>query len=319
MADGLALYQVARAAVYHAGDPARTVLRRLTLARLPTTGTPLVLAGVAAVDDALAHLSLGAPALRWLQRQPPLRGVAPAFFSDLAALRFRGRWEAPPAGSTVAVDAPLFSMALPAWIAPLVEDRVRGALALESSAATLAAAAAAAVPGATVIETGPAGWLGTDTVVRLARGAAVGGARGTVHLPASMQLGLPLWTPRDAEGLLLHRELVADDRLLVNVPVGANPDAFVARLRPLGPRLAVLRLDRLVRPDHLAGLRRALDRADLRFVRLLLDADLPPRQLAPLAAAGAPIDLVGLRLGALLQTVAPDSLAWSTAAPGAEE
>lgn len=299
-ADGLGPYQLAQAAVYHAEDPSALVTRELVLDALPEGATAGVLAGTGAVEALLGRIRFDASSIVWLQRQPGLKTARPAFFRELRVLRFLGQLDWSTSRDPLEPGGRLLRLRCRRWVLPLIEARIQGLLALHIGAATVARAASEAVGGAPVIGTGPAGWLPPSTACAVTAAARAGGLSGTVHVEAGLRAAVPVWRLRTLSTLIGD-----EDNVTADLPDESQPERSAAAIAARRGQLAAVRLTRATTAAELQRLRRALDREDLRMVRILLDSDLSLPALAMLGQAGAPIDLVGLRTRRMLLALDP--------------
>lgn len=299
-ADGLGPYQIAQAAVYHADDPSAEVTRELALDALPEGATSGVLAGVEAAESLLRGIRFDERALIWLRRQHGLGSASPGFFRDLRALRFQGQLDWSSAGQPLGLGSRLLQLRCRRWVLPLVEARLQGLLALSIGAATAARSASQSVGGVPVIGTGPAGWLPPSTTCAVTAAARTGGLCGTVHVEAGLRAAVPVWRLRTLSTLVGD-----EDNVTTDLPDEARPELSVSALAPHRGRVAAVRLTQARTAAELRRIRRALDREDLRMVRILFDSDLSLDELSALGQAAAPIDLVGLRTRRMLLALDP--------------
>ncbi len=298
--NGAGLYPVARAAVQHSVDPDAEGWLEISLGTLPAGWSSAVAGGLASATALAAEWRPTDSWRRWVRRQTLVRKIPQEMLHDLGARGFRGALDGVADGEPVVPGCPLALVHGPLSVLALLEQPLRHAIAIETSAATWTARMGRAVGGRPVIATGPEGWPSVDLAARLARAAMAGGAVGSLSAEAGVRYGVAAWSPLPTCLLAEGSELLGG-ALLADLPPG-ELHGSIKVLAGLGQRLSTVRVTSRAHAAALPAIRRALDRSGLRLVRLMLDADLDEHELR--ALVGAPFDLLGIRSHRLLSAMA---------------
>ncbi len=269
----------------------------------PFGGAYLLVAGL---EPALAHVRnfrYTDDDLAYLGRTKP---YDPAFLDELRRFRFTGEILAVPEGTVAFADEPLLRVTAPFREALLLESGLLRAIGASTLIATKAARLVDAAAGRPVADFG---FRRAHDPYLAARSAFIGGCASTSFVAAAQAFGLPAagtiphslvqaYPTEEAAFRAVAESLNRYSLLLDTYDVRAAIDTAVAVARDArarhGHELVAVRLDS---GDLLADskhVRRALDEAGLRGVRVLASGDLDEFGIADLLRAGAAIDGFGV-------------------------
>jgi nicotinate phosphoribosyltransferase len=300
------LYQLTMAQGYVQAGMAEPASFELSVRALPARRGFLVAAGL---EQALAFLgSFGFPEPA-LARLAASQRFDPGFLSYLAALRFTGDVDAMPEGTVCFADEPILRVTAPLPQAQLVETRLINLLQLQTTIAAKAARSVLVAPGKLLVDFGLRRAHGAEAGLYSARAAYLAGFDGTSNLLAGLEYDIPLYgtmahsfveayaRERDAfegfaraqrEGAVLLIDTYDTER-------GAEQVAeLLPRLAQGGIAIHGVRIDSGDLGAHARKVRRILDRAGFREVRIFASGGLDEDRLLALARAGAPIDGFGV-------------------------
>jgi nicotinate phosphoribosyltransferase len=272
----------------------------------PTPERPWFVAlGVGRVVEFLSSFGYGPEELAYLRRI----GVGEPTLGWLGDLDVRGEMWAVPEGTVVLANEPILEVTGPLPVVQLIETAVINLVQLSTLVATKAARIVLAAGGRPLTDFGFRRAQGLETGVEASRAAYAGGVASTSNLEAGRRFGIPVvGTMAHAFVQAYEHEIDAfrtfaadhphDCVLLVDTYdtiAGVRNAIVVAReLQARGGRIRGIRID----SGDLAVLSREaralLDDAGLRDVVIFVSGGLDERDIASLAAAGAPIDAYGV-------------------------
>ncbi|MBI5238957.1 MAG: nicotinate phosphoribosyltransferase [Elusimicrobia bacterium] len=308
------LYQLTMLQAYWRSALTREAVFELSVRALPRQRNFLMAAGLAQALDYLAGLRFSEADIAWLW-ETGLFGKE--FVEHLEGLRFTGEVRALPEGAVFFSGEPVLRVTAPLEQAQLVETRLLNIIGFQSSVASKAARCVLAARGRGLAEFGLRRAHGGEAGIWAARASWLAGFTGTSAAEASRLYGIPVLGTMSHSFVLAHREegeaFAAFARanpgraafLLDTYDVAAATERAVAaalELRARGGRLEAVRLDSGDLAGQARAVRRRLDAAGLREVRILASGDLDERSVRDLVAAGAPID--GFGIGTRLSTCA---------------
>ena len=298
----LDLYQLTMLQAYQGAGMHAQASFELFFRRLPARRSFVMAAGLEPVLAWLESLTFQPHELEWLANTGQFR---PALIDHLSRFRFTGDVSAVPEGTIVFPGEPILRITAPIDQAQLVESRVLNLMHAHSLMATKAARCVLAAGGHSLIEFGLRRAHGAEAAMIAARAALIAGFDATANVLAGMHDGLAL------AGTMAHSFVQAHDaEALAFEHFGhANPGnvAFVidtydieqgthravAAAHELARSGIVLQAVRIDSGDLVAAsrrVRRILDTAGLRQVRILVSGDLDEWRIAALRASHAPID-----------------------------
>lgn len=257
---------------------------------LPPGCTFLVAAGLEQVLQYLKSFSFSEAEHAWLVEQA---GFSPQFLEQARTLRFDGDVDALAEGSVFFADEPVLRLTATLPLAQFLETRVLNLLQNETAIATWAARAVLAAGGRRLYDYGLRSAASPEAGLLAARACYLAGFDGTSSADAARRFRIPL-----------ARSLAEAD----GGPQGLEPETLepalcaglgAAQATPHEVLIAALAAEphrdlvRLVGGDlatRAQALRRRLDAADRRSVRLLASGPFDIAEIATLAAGTAPLD-----------------------------
>jgi nicotinate phosphoribosyltransferase len=300
------LYELTMAASYFREDMRQRATFSLFVRTLPAARSFLVAAGLEDVLEYLRGFAFTPDALAYLER---LGMFDRAFLGYLAGLRFTGTVRALPEGTVVFPDEPLLEVTAPLIEAQLVETAVMNICHLQTVLASKAARVVLAARGKPVIDFGLRRTHGIDAGLKAARASHIAGVVMTSNVLAAKHYGIgPSGTmahsyitafPREIDAFRAYARAFPDRAILLidtyDTVAGAHKAAAVAReLAASGHRLTGVRLDSGDLLTLSREVRRVLDDAGCREVRVFASGGLDEDAIDRLLAAGAPIDAFGI-------------------------
>lgn len=287
----------------------------LFLRRLPPNRNYLVACGLDHVLRHLETLSFSPQAIGYLES---LDRFSEAFLASLRDFRFTGDVYAVPEGAVVFQNEPIVEIAAPLPQAQVVETLVMNQIQLATLAASKAARVVQAARGKSVVDFGLRRMHGADAGLKAPRAFYIAGVEATSSVIAGQVFGVPV------AGTMGHSYIKAFDSemdafrsfvrsfptamLLIDTYDTLRGAQHVIDLaRELGAdfRVSGVRLD----SGDLGGLarevRKLLDNAGLRQVKIFASSSLDEFQIESLLAAGAPIDGFGVGAHMAVSSDAP--------------
>ncbi len=300
------LYQLTMAQSYFRERKTEPATFSLFIRSYPPNRGYFVAAGLRDVIEYLECLEFNAAALDYLSS---LNLFTDDFLHFLSALRFTGDLWALPEGGFFFTDEPIVEVTAPIIEAQVVETFIINQINLQSLIATKAARCVHAAAGRPVADFALRRTHGTDAGMKVARASYLAGFTGTSNLRAGKFYNIPV------VGTMAHSfvssfelELDAFRAYAASFPnsaillidtydtlQGARHAARVAReMAARGQRLQGVRID----SGNLASLarqvRRILDDADMKHVKIIGSDGLDEYDLARFAESGVPYDSYGV-------------------------
>jgi nicotinate phosphoribosyltransferase len=281
----------------------------LFVRQMPPTRNFLVACGLDDVLGFLERLSFDAQAVAHLAR---FDQFSTRFLDWLSRLRFTGDVFAVPEGTVLFAAEPILEVVAPLPQAQLVETFVTNQVHLQMVLASKAARIVTAAAGRTIVDFGLRRTHGADAGLKAARSLFIAGVSATSNVLAGALYGIPVAgtmahsyvQAHDDERSAFRRfvELYPDTAVLVDTYDTLQGVRTVADLaRELGERFRVsaIRLDSGDLEVLASAVRKALDEAGLRRVKIFASGGLDEHSIAELVSRGAPIDGfgVGTRMG----------------------
>jgi nicotinate phosphoribosyltransferase len=271
--------------------------------RAPFDGAFMLVAGIETALEFVREFHYSDEDLYFLTQ---IRDYDPRFLQELRDFRFSGEIMALPEGSIAFPNEPILRVTAPFREALMIESGLLQAINLATLIATKAARITYAARGKRVAEF--ALRRAQDPFV-VARASFIGGATSTSFLGAAFRFRLLATgsiphamvqlfdTEEEAFAAVAesyNRYTLLLDTYDVRQAVHTAVEVAQRSQRDLGHSLAAVRLDS---GDILADsqyVRRVLDEADLRDVRILVSGDMDEFKIAELLDRGAPIDAFGV-------------------------
>ena len=296
------LYELTMAAGYfEAGRNERSSFE-LFVRDLPPNRGYLVVAGLEQVVHFLRNIRFGNEAIAYLRGLPVFRNVGDAFFDYLRSFRFSGDLEAMPEGTVAFPGEPLLTVTAPLIEAQVVETYLLSTVNYQTLVATKAARVVEAARGRSVVDFGSRRAHGPQAGLLAARASYIGGCVGTSNVLAGQQLGIPVfgtqahsWVmsfPTEREAFETYRRVFPDHAIFL---LDTYETLAAARtVAALGPGTSGVRLDSGDLVALSRQVRRILDQAGLRSVKILASGDLNEYVIADILRRGARIDSFGV-------------------------
>ena len=297
------LYQLTMMAGYHAaGLDRQRATFEMFVRRLPETRAYLVFAGLEQAIGDLLRLAFSPEQVEAIRRWPVFANIDPAFFDELATLRFEGDLWAVPEGTIVFPGEPLIRVEGPLSQAQWVETFLLTSIGYPTLVASKAARVVEAAAGRPVFDFGLRRGHGAHAGMLAARAAYLAGCAGTSNVEAARRLAIP------ASGTMAHSWVQAFDHeadafatfakvfpenatMLVDT---YDVERGVALAAAIEPPVQAIRIDSgdLAALGHRA--RAILDAHDRASVRLFASGDLDEFAIERLIMAGVPYDAFGV-------------------------
>ncbi len=299
------LYQFTMVQGYLEHDMHEPAVFELAVRSLPKPRNFLIAAGLETFIDYLRDIRFSAADLEWLAS----RGFRQKVLDFLSRFQFTGSIHALPEGTVFFPDEPMLRLTAPLPQAQLLETRAINLLHFQTVIASKAARMVLAAPDKQLVDFGLRRAHGAEAGLLAARASYLAGFAGTATVLAGQRFGVP------TSGTMAHSfvEAHSDEALAFEHFATANPrdvtllldtydtEAAAVKAAKLADRLARngitlkgVRLDSGDLADHARRVRRILDEAGLRQVRIVASGGLDEHHLASLQAARAPIDGFGI-------------------------
>jgi nicotinate phosphoribosyltransferase len=296
------LYELTMAAGYFAqGMAEQQTTFELWIRRLPSCRNYLIAAGLEQALHYLQQLAFTAAQIDYLRRLPTFQHAPPAWFDELAELRFDGDVWAIPEGTVVFAGEPLLRITAPLMVAQIVETYLIATMTVQTLIASKAARIVSAARGRPVIDFGSRRAHGPQAGLLAARAACLAGCAGTSNAEAARLLGVvPVGTQAHAWIMAFDDEQQAFRSFAETFPRGTLlVDTYdtlegVRNALASGASFSGVRLDSGDLLELSRGARRILDQAGRPDVQIVASGDLNEYKIRDLLAAGAPIDVFGV-------------------------
>lgn len=300
------LYQLTMLDAYRQAGMNEHAVFEFYCRRLPPTRCFLVTAGIELLLDQLETARFDPVELDWLGACGRFSGD---FVDHLARWRFTGDVDATPEGTIMFADEPMLRIEAPIEEAQLVETLVINMLHFQTLIASKAARMVLAAPTAQLIDFGLRRAHGLETGIHAARAAYLAGFAGTATVAAGARFGIPLFGTMAHSFIQAHSGEAkaflqfaaarpADTTFLIDTYDTEEAARLVTQiagpLRVHGIMVNGVRIDSGDLAAHASAVRRILDAAGLKEVRIVASGGLDEWKLRDLSAGGVPIDAYGI-------------------------
>ena len=274
--------------------------------RLPPNRGFLLAAGLEQVLAFLETLHFSGAELEWVRDSGRFSRDFP---EALAKLRFTGDVHAMPEGTVFFADEPILRVTAPLPQAQLVESRIINLLHFQTLIASKAARVVLAAPGKLLVDFGLRRAHGAEAALLAARASYLAGFQSTSNVLAGAEFNIPV------AGTMAHSFIQAHDSetLAFEHFARAQPENVILlidtydteaaarevvhlapRLEKMGIAIKAVRLDSGDLAEHARNVRRILDNAGLKEIRIFSSGSLDEYAVQNLLARGAPIDGFGI-------------------------
>jgi nicotinate phosphoribosyltransferase len=296
------LYQVTMAAGYFHTRFEAIATFELFVRHLPAQRNYLIAAGLEQAAEFLENVRFTTEEISYLRRHPVFRNIRKEFFDYLAQFRFTGDVWAVPEGTVVFPGEPLLRVVAPIIEAQLVETSLLATLGYQTMIASKAARVVTAAQGRQVVEFGARRAHGGQASIFAARGAIIGGCSGTSNVLAGLKFGIDTYGTQAHSWVMAHEdEAVAFEHFLDAFPSDSTLllDTYNVRnalkaILAKGRKPSGVRLDSGDLAKDSRWVRRELDRAGWKDVKIFASGDLDEFKIAALLSKGAAIDAFGV-------------------------
>jgi nicotinate phosphoribosyltransferase len=274
----------------------------LFVRHLPERRNYLVAAGLQQGLEFLENVHFTSEEIDYLRQHRVFRHVREDFFSYLAKFRFTGDAWAMPEGTLVFPGEPMLRVTAPIIEGQILETYLLATLSYQTIVASKAARVVTAAKGRQIVDFGARRAHGSQASLFAARAAAIGGCEGTSNVLAGQQFGMNTYGTQAHSWVMAHEgEAEAFRNFLDAFPDDAvllldtyNVRNALAEIISMGRKPAGVRLDSgdLVKDSR--WVRRELDRAGWKDVKVFASGDLDEFKIASLLEKGAAIDAFGV-------------------------
>ncbi len=296
------LYELTMAAGYLQTHFEGTATFELFARHLPPKRNYLVAAGLEQAIDFLENVRFAPDGVDYLRRNTVFRHVREEFFSYLEKFRFTGDVWAMPEGTLAFAGEPLLRVTAPVIQGQILETYLLATLSYQTMVASKAARIVTAAQGRRVVDFGARRAHGSEASLVAARAAVIGGAQGTSNVLAGQRFEINTYGTQAHSWVMAHEDEGEAFRNFLDV----FPDEAVLlldtydvrqatqKIIAAGRKPAGVRLDSgdLVKDSR--WVRRELDRAGWKDVKIFASGDLDEYKIASLLSKGAAIDAFGV-------------------------
>jgi nicotinate phosphoribosyltransferase len=300
------LYQLTMAQAYFRERRMESATFSLFIRGYPPNRGYFVAAGLQDVLDYLEGFAFEPAAIDFLANQ---KLFSDDFLDHLSTLRFTGQVWAIPEGRIFFTDEPVLEVTAPIIEAQIAETFIINQIHLQTLIASKAARCVFGAGGRQVVDFALRRTHGSDAGMKVARASYLAGFAGTSNVMAGQRYGIPLvGTMAHSFVSSFEREIDAFRAYVKSFPgnaillidtydtiQGARNAVEVAReMIGRGQKLLGVRIDSGDMAAAAIEVRRILDAANLREVKIIGSGGLDEFALAELAAANAPYDSYGV-------------------------
>jgi nicotinate phosphoribosyltransferase len=296
------LYELTMAAGYVQTRFDAVATFELFIRNIPPHRNYLIAAGLEQALEYLENVGFSNGEISYLQRHPIFRHIRPEFFEYLAKFRFTGNVWAVPEGTLLFAGEPLMRVVAPIAEAQIMETYLLATLSYQTLIASKAARVVTAAKGRDVVDFSARRGHGGLASLLAARAAVIGGCAGTSNALAGEQFGLNTYGTQAHSWVMAHEdESEAFAHFLDTFPDGAvllvdtyDVHNAMRKIIAMERKPAGIRLDsgNLVKDSR--WVRRELDRAGWKDVKIFASGDLDEYKIEKMLGAGAALDAFGV-------------------------
>jgi nicotinate phosphoribosyltransferase len=297
------LYELTMAAGYVAAGKANDrATFELFVRSLPPQRNYLIAAGLQQAVEYLLTLRFHEEEIAYLRTLSQFAQAPEDFFTALRNLRFTGDLWAIPEGTPVFAGEPLLTVRAPLIEAQIVETYLLATISFQTMIASKAARIVEAAGGRSVVEFGTRRAHTPEAGVLAARAAYIAGCIGTSNTESGFRFGIPVygtsahsWVlafPSELEAFRALQRLLGPSTIYLIDSYDTLEGA--RRAVSLGRPIWGVRLDSGDLKTLVPAVRKILDDAGLNDARIMVTGDLNEYRILELAAAGLPVDALGV-------------------------
>jgi len=296
------LYELTMAAGYLQTHFDARATFELFVRHLPPHRNYLVAAGLEQGLEFLENVHFKSEEISFLRRHPVFRNIRDDFFDYLARFRFTGDVWAMPEGTLVFPGEPMLRVVAPIIEGQIMETYLLATLSYQTMIASKAARVVTAAQGRQIVEFGARRAHGSEASLLAARAASIGGCGGTSNVLAGQMFGMETYGTQAHSWVMAHEdESEAFGRFLDAFPNDAvllldtyDVRAAVEKIIFMGRKPAGVRLDSGDLAKDSQWVRRKLDDAGWKDVKIFASGDLDELRIAELVEKNAAIDAFGV-------------------------
>ena len=296
------LYELTMAAGYLQTRFDARATFELFVRHLPPHRNYLIAAGLEQGLEFLENVHFNAEEIDYLRRHPVFRNIRDEFFDYLATFRFTGDVWAMPEGSLVFPGEPMLRIVAPIIEGQIMETYLLSTLSYQTMIASKAARVVTAAQGRQIVDFGARRAHGSQASLLAARAASIGGCEGTSNVLAGQQFGMTTYGTQAHSWVMAHEdEGVAFANFLDAFPEHAvllldtyDVRSAVKKIIAMKRKPAGVRLDSGDLALDSQWVRRELDRAGWKDVKIFASGDLDETRIASLLNRHAAIDAFGV-------------------------
>jgi nicotinate phosphoribosyltransferase len=296
------LYELTMAAGYVQTNFDALATFELFARHLPARRNYLVAAGLEQVLEYLETVRFTPEEIDFLRNHRIFRKIRPEFFDYLSKFRFTGDVLAMPEGTIAFPGEPLLRITAPIVQAQILETYLLATISYQTMIASKAARVCTAAQGRDVVDFGARRGHGAEASLPAARAAVIGGCVGTSNVLAGLTFGLATYGTQAHSWVMAHdRESDAFRNFLDVFPDNSTLllDTYDVRhalkeIIAMGRKPSGVRLDSGDVAKDSRWVRRELDRAGWKDVKIFASGDLDEYRIRELLARHAAIDAFGV-------------------------
>lgn len=296
------LYELTMAAAYWASGRNEQAVFELYFRRLPKNRSYIIAAGLEQALEYISNLHFSEEQLTWLKNIPAFRQVDPAFFDYLRKYRFSGDVWGIPEGTPVFPLEPFLQVQGPLIETQILETYLLGTVNVQSSVASKAVRMVEAAKGKPVVDFGTRRAHGPQAGLLAARASYIGGCIGTSNVLAGEIGGIPVYGtfahsfvmsfPSELEAFQAYQRVFPNNTILLIDTYDTMEAA--AKVDEVGGKILGVRIDSGDLLQDSITVRKILDEAGLREIKIFASGDLNEYKIESLIKQGAPIDIFGV-------------------------
>jgi len=302
------LYELTMAAGYFQNKIDVRAVFELSCHTMPANRSYLVACGLEQIVDYVLNLCFSDSDIKFLKTLPAFKRIPKGFFDYLKRFKFSGDMWAMPEGEIFFAHQPVIQIEAPIIEAQILETYLLSIMNIESLVASKAARVVCAARSdgieRGVIDFGSRRAHGPQAGILAARAAYIGGCLGTSNVHAGKTFGIPLYgtighswveafDSEEESFVRYHKTFPENTILLVDTYDTIKSIKKITRMK-LKNDIRGVRLD----SGDLKGLskrvRKILDDAGLKQVRIIASGNLNEYKIQDLVKTKAPIDFFGV-------------------------